>query len=83
MKPASFWEAIQMTVCCHLGVNNEDAMSGLSIGRLGQVVLQPYYEHDIREGIMTDEEVIELLELYRIKITCIPMKLFMTNGNNT
>jgi len=69
-KPSNFWEAIQLTVCCHLGVTNEDAMSGLSIGRLGQV-LQPYYEHDIREGIMTDEEVIEILELYRIKITCI------------
>ena len=69
-KPASFWEAIQMTLCCHLGVTNEDAMSGLSIGRLGQI-LQPYYEKDIREGVMTDEEVIELLELYRIKVSCI------------
>ena len=69
-KPASFWEAIQMTLCCHLGVTNEDAMSGLSIGRLGQV-LQPYYEKDIEDGVMVDEEIIEILELYRIKITCI------------
>jgi len=69
-KPASFWEAIQITLCCHLGVVNEDPQSGLSIGRLGQV-LNPFYEKDIRDGVMSDEEVIEILELYRIKITCI------------
>lgn len=69
-KPSNFWEAIQMTICCHLGVVNEDPQSGQSIGRLGQV-LQPFYEKDIEDGIMTDEDVIELLELYRIKITCI------------
>lgn len=69
-KPASFWEAIQMTLCCHLGVVNEDPQSGLSIGRLGQV-LQPFYEKDIEDGIMTDEQVIEILELYRIKVSCI------------
>ncbi len=69
-KPANFWEAIQMTICCHLGVVNEDPQSGMSIGRLGQV-LQPFYEKDIEDGLMTDEDVIELLELYRIKITCI------------
>jgi 4-hydroxyphenylacetate decarboxylase large subunit len=69
-KPANFWEAIQMTLCCHLGVVNEDPQSGLSIGRLGQV-LQPFYEKDIEDGVMTEEHIIELLELYRIKITCI------------
>lgn len=67
-KPANFWEALQLTLCCHLGVVNEDPQSGQSIGRLGQV-LQPFYAKDIREGVITDEEVIELLELYRIKIT--------------
>ncbi|GEA33678.1 4-hydroxyphenylacetate decarboxylase large subunit [Clostridium diolis] len=69
-KPANFWEAIQMTLCCHYGVVNEDPQSGTSMGRLGQI-LQPYYEKDIEDGSMTDEDVIELLELYRIKITCI------------
>jgi len=67
-KPANFWEAIQITLCCHLGVVNEDPQSGQSIGRLGQV-LQPFYEKDVREGVMVDEEIIEILELYRIKIT--------------
>ncbi|MDU2064912.1 MAG: 4-hydroxyphenylacetate decarboxylase large subunit [Sporomusaceae bacterium] len=69
-KPASFWEALQLTLCCHLGVVNEDPQSGLSIGRLGQV-LQPFYEKDIIDQVMDQEAVIELLELYRIKITCI------------
>ena len=69
-RPASFREALQMTLCLHYGVVNEDPQSGQSIGRLGQV-LQPFYEKDIEEGKITDEEVIELLELYRIKITCI------------
>lgn len=69
-KPSNFWEALQLTLCCHLGVVNEDPQSGQSIGRLGQV-LQPFYEKDIEDGIMDDEDVIELLELYRIKITCI------------
>ncbi|MCQ2913794.1 MAG: 4-hydroxyphenylacetate decarboxylase large subunit [Alphaproteobacteria bacterium] len=68
--PATFREALQMTLACHYAVVNEDPMSGMSIGRIGQV-LQPYYEKDIEEGITSEEEVIELLELYRIKITCI------------
>lgn len=69
-KPASFWEALQLTLVCHIAVVNEDPMSGMSIGRIGQV-LQPFYEKDIEDGVCTDEEIIELLELYRIKITCI------------
>ncbi|RRG87348.1 pyruvate formate lyase family protein, partial [Clostridioides difficile] len=43
---------------------------GMSIGRFGQI-LYPWYEQDIEKGLITKEEVIELLELYRIKITCI------------
>ena len=69
-KPASFREALQITLACHLGVVNEDPQSGQSIGRIGQV-LQPYFEKDIREGVETEESVVELLEYYRIKITCI------------
>lgn len=69
-RPSTFREALQLTLCLHLGVVNEDPQSGQSIGRLGQV-LQPFYEKEIAEGVTTEEEVIELLELYRIKITCI------------
>lgn len=38
----------------------------MSIGRFGQI-LYPWYEQDIEKGLITKEEVIELLELYRIK----------------
>lgn len=68
--PQTFRQALQLTLCCHYGVVNEDPQSGQSIGRLGQV-LQPFYEKDIQDGVTTDEEAIELLEFYRIKITCI------------
>lgn len=69
-RPETFRQALQLTLQCHYGVVNEDPQSGQSIGRLGQV-LQPFYEKDIEDGVTTDEEVIELLEYYRIKITCI------------
>ena len=69
-KPASLREALQITFACHIGVVNEDPQSGQSIGRLGQV-LQPYFAKDLREGKITEEETIELMEYYRIKITCI------------
>ena len=69
-RPETFRQALQLTLQCHYGVVNEDPQSGQSIGRLGQV-LQPFYEKDIEDGVTTDEEVIELLEYYRIKITSI------------
>ncbi len=69
-RPSTFREALQMTFLCHLGVVNEDPQSGQSIGRLGQI-LQPFYEKDIEDGVATKEEIIELLEYYRLKITCI------------
>ena len=69
-KPESFREALQLTLCLHLGVVNEDPQSGQSIGRLGQI-LEPFYQKDLREGKITEEGALELLELYRIKITCI------------
>lgn len=68
--PVTFRQALQLTLACHYAEVNEDPQSGQSIGRLGQV-LQPFYEKDIDDGVTTEEEVIELLEFYRIKITCI------------
>lgn len=76
-KPASFREALNLTLFCHFGVTNEDPHSGQSIGRLGQV-LEPFYQKDLREGKITEEEAIELLELYRIKITAI--ECFASSG---
>ncbi len=69
-KPATFREAMQMIWTLHVGVLNEDAISGLSPGRVGQV-LYPYYEQDKAAGRITDEEVLEWLQLQRVKFTCI------------
>jgi 4-hydroxyphenylacetate decarboxylase large subunit len=69
-RPRTFKEALQMTCLIHFAVLNEDSASGMSPGRVGQV-LYPWYEQDIKNGTITDEEVIELLEMHRIKFTCI------------
>lgn len=69
-KPATFREAMQMIWTVHVAVLNEDAISGLSPGRVGQV-LYPYYEGDKAAGRITDDEVLEWLELQRVKFTCI------------
>jgi 4-hydroxyphenylacetate decarboxylase large subunit len=78
-QPRNFREALQLSYALHIAVLNEDVISGLSIGKLGQV-LYPWYEQDITSGKITKEEVLELMELYRIKITCIDV--FASAGVN-
>lgn len=68
--PQTFREAIQLCWTIHIAVLNEDAISGLSPGRLGQI-LYPYYRQSIDSGIITKDEVLELLECQRLKFTCI------------
>jgi 4-hydroxyphenylacetate decarboxylase large subunit len=69
-KPVTFREAMQMIWTVHIAVLNEDAISGLSPGRVGQA-LYPYYEQDKAAGRITDDEVLEWLELQRVKFTCL------------
>jgi 4-hydroxyphenylacetate decarboxylase large subunit len=69
-KPRTFIEAFQMIETIHLAVLNEDAISGMSPGRIGQV-LYPYFEQDIAAGRITEDEALELLELDRIVKTSI------------
>jgi 4-hydroxyphenylacetate decarboxylase large subunit len=68
-QPRTFREALQLTYIIHIGVLNEDAISGMSPGRVGQV-LYPWFEQDIEAGRITEKEVLELLELHRVKFTC-------------
>jgi len=68
--PRTFIEAFQMIETVHIGVLNEDAISGMSPGRIGQV-LYPYFEQDIQAGRTTEDEVLELLELDRVVKTSI------------
>ncbi len=67
-KPGTFHEALQLVWIFHVAVLNEDAISGLSPGRLGQV-LYPFWKQDMAKGILTKEKTIELLECMRIKFT--------------
>jgi len=67
-KPATFHDALQLVWIFHVAVLNEDAISGLSPGRLGQV-LYPYWKEDMNKGILTTEKTIELLECMRVKFT--------------
>lgn len=67
-KPRSFHDALQLVWIFHVAVLNEDAISGLSPGRLGQV-LYPYWKHDMEKGILNRERSIELLECMRMKFT--------------
>lgn len=78
-QPRNFREALQLSYILHIAVLNEDVISGLSIGKLGQI-LYPWYEQDIANSALTRDEVLELMELYRIKITCIDV--FASAGVN-
>ncbi len=69
-RPATFKQALQMTCLIHFAVLNEDSASGMSPGRVGQALF-PWYEQGKADGSLTDEEVLELLELHRVKFTCI------------
>ncbi|MBU1096459.1 MAG: 4-hydroxyphenylacetate decarboxylase large subunit [Bacteroidetes bacterium] len=68
--PRTFIEAFQLIETIHIGVLNEDAISGMSPGRIGQI-LYPYFEQDIEAGRITEDEVVELLELDRVVKTSI------------
>jgi len=66
--PRTFHDALQLIWIFHVAVLNEDAISGLSPGRLGQV-LYPYWKQDMEKGSITREATIELLECMRMKFT--------------
>lgn len=65
-QPRNFREALQMIYMVHMASVNEDAISGMSPGRIGQV-LWPWFEQDMEAGRITEAEVLELLECYRVK----------------
>ncbi|MCP3944059.1 MAG: 4-hydroxyphenylacetate decarboxylase large subunit [Desulfobacteraceae bacterium] len=67
-KPRTFHDALQLVWIFHVAVLNEDAISGLSPGRLGQV-LYPFWKQDMEKGILNTEKSMELLECMRMKFT--------------
>lgn len=68
--PRTFKEAFQMIETLHLAVLNEDAISGMSPGRIGQI-LYPYYEQDLAAGKITRDEALEYFEMDRVVKTAI------------
>jgi 4-hydroxyphenylacetate decarboxylase large subunit len=67
-SPRSFHDALQMIWIFHVAVLNEDAISGLSPGRVGQV-LYPFWKKDMERGVIDKEKTLELLECMRMKFT--------------
>lgn len=67
-SPRTFHDALQLIWILHVAVLNEDAISGLSPGRLGQV-LYPFWKRDMDRGVLTREKTLELLESMRMKFT--------------
>ncbi len=65
-KPQTFAQALQLMWYCHTAFLLEGRYA-MAFGRLDQF-LYPFYKADIEKGILTDEEVIELLENIFIRL---------------
>ncbi len=66
--PRSFHDSLQILWLFHVAVLNEDAISGLSPGRVGQV-LYPFWQRDMANGTIDRARSLELLECMRVKFT--------------
>ncbi len=65
--PRDFWEALQCYWFIHLGVITElNPWDAFNPGRLDQH-LYPFYEKDLKDGVLTKEKARELLQAFWIK----------------
>ena len=65
-RPQTFAQALQLVWFCHTAFLMEGRYA-MALGRLDQY-LYPFYQADIEKGIITDEQVVELLENVFIKL---------------
>lgn len=65
-KPQSFAQALQLMWFCHTAFLMEGRYA-MALGRMDQY-LYPFYKADVEGGVITDEEVIELLENVFIRL---------------
>jgi len=65
--PKSFYEALQLIWFVHLILQIESNGHSFSFGRIDQY-LYPFYLKDKMKGILTDEEALELIECFYLKI---------------
>lgn len=70
--PGSFWEALQAIFFIHVSMLIETNGIAISFGRFDQYLL-PYYQKDIKEGKITREKALELVESFFIKVNEINM----------
>lgn len=63
----TFFEAVQSLWLCHILTCGEDGINANSIGRLDQM-LYPYYQADLRGGLLTREAAVELMEEFACKM---------------
>ncbi len=77
----TFAEAMQSVWFTYCGVMIDQASNGVSFGRLDQY-LYPYYKKDLEEGIMTRDEMVELLASFNIKCNgvTLPLSDFVSAG---
>ncbi len=66
--PATFYEAIQFVWFTQVGGIISENPLALNVGRFDQF-MYPYYKHDIDNGIMTKEEIQELIEALWLKLS--------------
>ncbi|WP_313758580.1 formate C-acetyltransferase/glycerol dehydratase family glycyl radical enzyme [Tissierella sp.] len=66
--PTTFYEAIQFIWFTQVGGIISENPLALNVGRFDQF-MYPYYKSDIEKGIMTKEQIQELIEAYWIKLS--------------
>lgn len=64
--PKTFAQAVQLVWMCHMAFKYEDK-NAMAWGRLDQY-MYPFYKNDIENGIITDDEAVEILENAFIKM---------------
>lgn len=65
--PRSFHEALQLVYYCHLIMMIESNGHSFSFGRFDQY-MYPFYKADIVSGALTENEALELLSLFFLKL---------------
>ncbi len=66
--PTTFQEALQFIWFVQLGAILSENPLALNPGRFDQF-MYPYYVHDIKEGVKTEEDILELIECYWLKLS--------------
>jgi formate C-acetyltransferase len=65
--PRTFYEALHLAWFIHLILQIESNGHSFSFGRLDQYLL-PFYRQDMKTGILTDENALELIECFFLKL---------------